>query len=139
MKRKIKRKVFLMGMLMAAGMPVGAWAKGPARPGGVETQPVDLSEPPAASGLLVEEATMERSLTAEVPVPPTRLLASLRNLPGGTSGDAGMRSAYLPPVQSATWRLEWMGRPASEARDPHVEHPKMAASSGVGVALRLDF
>ncbi len=123
MKRRIKRKVFMMGMAVSATLPIGTTAKAggkadhEAHPysgwsGAQLTVPVDLAEPSPRD---------------------MNLLARLKSLVGGAAYSADAATAY---GRDKGWRMELMQN--EPAADP-VGEVRQARDKRFGLALRMSF
>jgi len=133
MKRKIKRKVLLMGMAVAASFPAGAFAQGGGKVerhsyhysnGGRSTPVSDLAD-------LIQEAP-EMRIDDEGDGRSSGLLNKLK----GMAANLSARVEAVTAIDQA-WKLELSeSEPASLGS---AGHPKINTSRPVGVALRLKF
>lgn len=120
MKRKIKRKLFLMGMALAAGMPVAGWAKGSSKPGHLAEHYRDrlLSD----SGLAVGSESHGISIDA--------IQAKLNRLTGAMHDNGIMPALVKPPV------MQFQMLPAAQVQP---DDPRTAGEKRLGVALHIAF
>lgn len=144
MKRKIKRKLFVMGMLVAAGMPVASWSKEAAAmnpaPASREAAPgspaVAADKTRLATGAEANRAradVQQANETEDVLARPAQLLVSLAQLLVQEK-QARLRDRDSEPAKS--WRLQMLPNDRLPALDPH---PKIGADARVGFGLSLDF
>lgn len=133
MKRKIKRKVLLMGMAVAASFPAAAFAQGG---GKVERQGYHHSNggrgaPVSDLADLIQEAP-EMRIDDEGDGGSSSLLNKLK----GMAASLSSRVEAVTAIDQA-WKLELSeSEPASLGS---AGHPKINTSRPVGVALRLKF
>ncbi|MDD5388275.1 MAG: hypothetical protein PHD37_02950 [Gallionellaceae bacterium] len=133
MKRRIKRRVLLMGMAVAAGFPAAVLAQGSGKVdrhgyhysnGSRDAQDSDLAD-------LIQEAP-EMRIDDEADGKSSNLLNKLR----GLAEDLGSRVEVVASIDQA-WKLELsQSEPLSLGA---TGHPKSNASKPAGVALRLKF
>lgn len=132
MKRKIKRRVLLMGMAVAAGFPAAAIAQG----GKVERHGYHYSNgghtaPESDLADVIQEAP-EMVIEDEAGPRSSSLLNKLR----GMAADLGSRVDVVAAIDPS-WKLELsQSEPANLGA---AGHPKLNASKPAGVALRLKF
>ena len=120
MKRKIKRKVFLMGMALATGMPGFALAKGNSKAGypGEDYRERYLSSSLNSPGYEAGGVTLDA------------LEGRLNRLAGAMHDNGIIPALVKPPVL----KLQMM--PGAEAQP---DDPRMAGEKRLGVALRIAF
>jgi len=133
MKRRIKRKVLLMGMAVAAGFPAATLAQGGGKverhgyhysSGGRDAPVSDLAD-------VIQEAP-EMRIDDEADRRSSSLLNKLR----GIAADLGSRVEVVAAIDQS-WKLELsQSEPANLGA---AGHPKLNASKPTGVALRLKF
>lgn len=123
MKRRIKRKVFMMGMAVSATLPIGATAKAGGKHD-VEAHPY--------SGWGATELSMPVG-AAEPPARQETLLGRIKGLLGGAGYGAEPASAY---GRDKGWRMELM---QNEAPAPDAGDTRQARERRVGLAFRMSF
>ena len=141
MKRKLKRKQFLMGMRVAAGRPAAAWAKGPAKVG-VDTHEVDTHENKGEGHDLTvvdteiakpPEMRVEEELQPRLHTRPNKLYVAMKQMLGEAERGLDPRPSLL---QQPTWQMEiYADEPTAVKHD----HPRIAGDTRLGLALRLRF
>lgn len=133
MKRKIKRKVLLMGMAVAASFPAAAFAQGG---GKVERHGYHYSNggrgaPVSDLADLIQEAP-EMRIDDEAAGRSSSLLNKIKEI----ASDLSSRVEVVAAIDQA-WKLELsQSEPASLGA---TGHPKANTSKPAGVALRLKF
>lgn len=127
MKRKFKRKVLLMGMAVAASLPVGAFAKGNGK---------------------AERDAHHAGWRSAVSVSADGILEPPGMRPGSETGESGALFGKLKALVSGLpyraddvstpgWQLELLQ--SEPTRFQMTDDPRVAADKHVGLALRLKF
>jgi len=135
MKRKVKRKMFLMGMAIAASLPAGAFAQGS---GKVERNGSHYSSGGRGATIptpvdVIQEAPEMRINDESGGTPPT-LLDKLKGMVGSLSSRAEAVSAS---DQYQALKLE-LSR-TEPVKLGSTDNPKVTTGNPVGVSLRLTF
>jgi hypothetical protein len=121
MKRKIKRKVFLMGMALAAGLPSAALAKG-------NSKLAYAVEQYSGARHLADQG--QTSVRSDEGISIDDLYGKLNRLTSAMHYNHQISTSPKPPVM----QLQML--PASEMP---ADDPKMAAERRVGIALHIAF
>lgn len=124
MKRRIKRKVFMMSMAVTATLPIGASAKASGKPDH-ESHPYSSWR---SSQLSVPAANLEDVDSGKV-----SLIGKLKNLLGGVGYSADAASTYS---QAKGWRVELL---QNEAHPEQSGDIRQANDKRFGLAFRLSF
>lgn len=125
MKRKIKRKLFLMGMTLAAGMPGGAFAK--------ESSKAEYQAYLRAShwhSLSAAEPLAGESAAADKPA---LAFSKLKAIVGRMNYAVEAPQAQYKPKG---WRLEML---QSDIPADQADAPKAGGEKFLGLGLRMDF
>jgi hypothetical protein len=135
MKRLVKRKVFLMGMAVTAGLPVAAFAHGG---GNLERDGYSHSRgghsvPNSSPVDLIQEAP-EMRIDGEGGGMHTTLLDKLKGMVESLSSRAAAVSAGDPGKE---WKLELLQSEVPKLGSS--DHPKANAAKPLGVSLNLKF
>lgn len=123
MKRKIKRKVFMMGMAVSATLPISSSAKANGKPD-YESHPYSSwrTTQMTAPGKDVDDG--DRNIS---------LIGKLKTLLGGAGYSTGSASAYS---QGKGWQVELLQNQANAAQSDDI---RQAGDKRYGLAFRLSF
>ena len=124
MKRKIKRKVFMMGMAVTATLPISASAKASGKP--------DYESHPYSSWRSTQLNIPGNNID-DADVRNVSLIGKLKNLLGGAGYSAGAASAYS---QSKGWQVELLQNQANAGQAGDI---RQARDKSLGLAFRLSF
>lgn len=122
MRRRIKRKVFMMGMAVSATLPISASAKASGKPD-YETHPY--------SNWRTTQMTIPGNGADAGGVRNMSLIGKLKNLLGGTGYVAASESPYS---QSRGWQVELLQNHSDQGSDI-----RQAGDKRFGLAFRFSF
>ncbi len=124
MKRRIKRKVFMMGMAVSATLPIGTTAKAGGK--------LDYESHPYSSWRGSQLSVPATNVDA-VDVGKVSLLGKLKNLLGGVGYGVDSESGYS---QGKGWQVELLQNPADSERESDI---RPARDKRFGLAFRMSF
>lgn len=127
MRRKIKRKVFMMGMAVTATLPIGTAAKASGKPD-YESHPY--------SGWRDVQMSVPAANTDDVDPGKASLIGKLKNLLGGGAYGLGAGADYSQGTQGKGWQVELLQNQVDTEQTGNI---RQARDKRLGLAFRLSF